>query len=205
MERRFFLTTSLLALPVLSFAKWSGKVFKKMGLKPLIVRADESRYFGKDTKKDANFGRCILSSKDTGNQLYIGADVKKSNLKKGGPGLHIHYADDETFYVISGEFIFQIKDELYLGKAGDTVFVPKGVEHTYANPYDNNPGELLVIHTPISPSLEKFYEVFNKIGYMNEKMLKENFEPEVLQDIMKNNAFVGPPIDIEAALKSLKK
>ncbi len=28
----------------------------------------ESRYFGKDTKSEANFGRCIISSKDTENQ-----------------------------------------------------------------------------------------------------------------------------------------
>ena len=63
----------------------------------------------------------------------------------------------------------------------------------------------MIIHQPISPSLEKFYQVFSKIGYMNDNMLRENFEPEVLADLMKNNAFVGSPIDIKTALKTLKK
>ncbi|WP_262920609.1 hypothetical protein [Chryseobacterium timonianum] len=40
---------------------------------------------------------------------------------------------------------------------------------------------------------------------MNDNMLRENFEPEVLADLMKNNAFVGSPIDIKTALKTLKK
>ncbi len=171
--------------------------------KSLIVLSGESRFFGKDTTSDAHFGRCILSSADTDNQLYIAGGTKNGFKEKGGPGLHIHYSDDEIFYVVSGEFLFQIEEEYFLGKTGDTVFVPKGIAHTYANPIENNPGELLVIHNPISPNLEKFYAVFCKTGYMNEQMLKDNFEPEVLEDLMKNNEFVGSPIDIEIALKNI--
>lgn len=204
MERRKFFLTSMLAAPLMAFAKWTDINFLKTNKKAFLVSAKESRFFGKDTTSDANFGRCIISSADTENQLYIAGETKNSNKEKGGPPLHIHYQDDEVFYVISGEFLFQLEDKIFMGKTGDTVFVPRGLAHTYANPVDNNPGELLIIHQPISPSLEKFYEVFCKLGYMNEKMLQENFEPEVLKDITKNNAFVGPPIDIEAALKKLK-
>ncbi|RYF89277.1 MAG: cupin domain-containing protein [Chitinophagaceae bacterium] len=204
MERRKFLLASLLAAPFSAFAKWTESISFKKNKKAFIVRADESRFFGKNTASDANFGRCIISSADTDNQLYIAGETKNSNKKRGGPGLHIHHQDDEIFYVVSGEFLFQLGEEIILGKAGDTVFVARGLAHTYANPIDNNPGELLIIHQPISPSLEKFYEVFSKIGYMNEKMLQENFKPDVLEDLMKNNAFVGPPIDIDAAMKKLK-
>ena len=140
MKRRNFLTASLLALPILSFAKWADFIFRKKMGKARIVRAIESRYFGEDTKSEANFGRYIISSKDTENQLYIGADVERSNLEKGGPCLHIHHQNDEIFYVISGAFLFQINEEIFMGKKGDTVFVPRGMAHTYANPYDNNPG-----------------------------------------------------------------
>ena len=204
MERRKFVFTSLLAGSIVSFTKWTDLSFLKKPKKAFVVKQNESRFFGKNDAKDANFGRCIISSSDTENQLYIAGETKNSNAKKGGPGLHIHYQDDEIFYVVSGEFLFQLEDEIILGKSGDTIFVPRGLPHTYANPIDNNPGELLIMHQPISPSLEKFYEVFSKIGYMNNKMLQENFEPEVLKDLMKNNAFVGPPIDIEAAMKKLK-
>jgi len=40
---------------------------------------------------------------------------------------------------------------------------------------------------------------------MNEKMLKENFEPEILADLTKNNVFVGVQIYIDAALRKLKQ
>jgi len=204
MERRNFLLTTLLVAPFAAFAKWTDSSFFKKTKKAFLVRANESRFFGINNASGANFGRCMVSSADTANQLYIAGDTKNSNKEKGGPGLHIHYQDDEIFYVVSGAFIFQLGDEFIMGNAGDTVFVPRGLAHTYANPIDNNPGELLIIHQPISPSLERFYQVFSKLGYMNPKMLQENFEPEVLKDIMKNNEFVGPPIDIEAAMKKMK-
>ena len=204
MKRRKFLLTSLLSAPFAVFAKWSDLSFMNRTKKAFLINANESRFFGKNMPSEAHFSRCMISSVDTDNQLYIAGGTKNSNKEKGGPGLHIHYQDDEIFYVVSGEFLFQLEDKIVLGKAGDTVFAPRGLAHTYANPIDNNPGELLIIHQPISASLEKFYHVFSKLGYMSEEMLQENFEPEDLEDLWKNNAFVGPPIDIEAALKKFK-
>ncbi|WP_165601784.1 cupin domain-containing protein [Chryseobacterium sp. CBo1] len=87
------------------------------------------------------------------------ATVVKS---KGGPSLRIHHQDDEIFHVISGAFLFQINEKIFRSKKGDNVFVPKSTAHTYAKSYDKNLGELLIIHQPISPSLEKFYQVFFK-------------------------------------------
>ena len=205
MKRRNFLISSILAAPLLTLSNWAIQPLWKNTKKALVVKNGESRFFGKNTTADSNYGRCIISSVDTQNQLYIAGGSKNSNTKKGGPALHIHHQDDEIFYVVSGEFLFQLENEIILGKAGDTIFAPRGLPHTYANPMDNNPGELLTIHQPISPSLEKFYEVFSRIGYMDEKMLQENFEPEILADLMKNNVFVGPPIDVDAALKKLKQ
>ena len=77
---------------------------------------------------------------DTENQLYISADANLSNKEKGGPALHIHHKDDEIFYVISGEFLIQLGDEISLIKKGDTVFIPRGTKLTFANQIENNPG-----------------------------------------------------------------
>ena len=35
-------------------------------------------------------------------------------------------------------------------------------------------------------------------------MLENNFDSDTLTDLMKNNVFVGPPIDVDAALEKLK-
>jgi len=207
MERRKFLITSLLAAPFTALAKFNflpSKILGRRLKKGMIVRADESRFFGKKTSSKDTYGRCIISSADTDGQLYIGADANLSNKEKGGPALHIHYLDDEIFYVVSGEFLIQLDGEISLIKKGDSVFIPRGTKHTYANHIENNPGELVIIHQPISPELEKFYDVFCHNGYMNEEQMGKLFTQEELKTLMTNNAFVGPPIDIEVALKKIK-
>lgn len=208
MERRKFLLTSLLAVPITAFAKFNLFAQKKSITDPekgLIVRSGESRFFGKKTAAKDTYGRCILSSIDTRNQLYISAGSNLSNKQKGGPALHIHHKDDEIFYVVSGEFLIQLGDEVSLIKQGDTVFVPRGTKHTFANHIENNTGELLTIHQPISPELEKFYDVFCQIGYMDEAQMNKAFTQEELRALLANNTFVGPPIDIDTALRKLKE
>lgn len=206
MERRKFLLTSLLTVPLTALAKFAF-LTEKINPKPkngFIVRTPESRFFGKKTSSKGTYGRCMLSSVDTDNQLYLSAGADLSNKEIGGPALHVHHKDDEIFYVISGEFLIQIENEVSLIKKGDTVFIPRGIPHTFANHIVDNPGELLTIHQPISPELEKFYDVFCHNGYMNEEQMSKLFTKDELKMLFANNAFVGPPIDIELALKTLK-
>ncbi|WP_165570281.1 cupin domain-containing protein [Chryseobacterium sp. FH1] len=205
MKRRNFITTALLSIPAFSLANLLSEPKKKklQNEKPYHLKSNESRFFGKTASAENLHGRCIVSSADTDSQLYISSASKLTNAEIGGPALHIHHQSDEIFFVASGEFLFQINDDVFFGNEGDTVFVPKGVPHTFANPVAGNPGNLVIIHQPINENLEKFYELFCKIGYMNEKILQENISPELLQDIMKNNVYVGPPIDVESAMKNL--
>ena len=48
------------------------------------------------------------------------------------PPLHIHHDCAETFYVLVGEFKFEVGSELTTGSTGTFVFIPK-VPHTYTN------------------------------------------------------------------------
>jgi quercetin dioxygenase-like cupin family protein len=48
-----------------------------------------------------------------------------------GPPRHIHYDADETFVVLSGEILVWLDGETTRVGAGETAFVPRGVEHTY--------------------------------------------------------------------------
>ena len=207
MERRKFLLTSLLASPLAGLAKFNLVAEKETSDRPdkgIVVKANESRFFGKKTLPKGTYGRCILSSTDTEKQLFISSGTDLTYKKKGGPPLHIHHKDDEVFYVISGEFLFQMDDEFILAKTGDTVFCPRGSAHTFSNPIENNPGNMLIVHQPISPELEKFYDIFFQDGYLSENHLKELLTADELKTLMTNNPFVGPPIDIDAALAKLK-
>ncbi len=64
-----------------------------------------------------------------------------------GPPLHVHHRDDEAWHVLEGALLFRFEDRSVDVKAGDTVFAPAGVAHTYGNP---GPGEVryLIIATP---------------------------------------------------------
>src|SRR6266566_2919901 len=48
--------------------------------------------------------------------------------------LHVHYADDEAWYVLEGTLAFRLGDQQFEAPAGTAVFAPRGVPHTYWNP-----------------------------------------------------------------------
>jgi mannose-6-phosphate isomerase-like protein (cupin superfamily) len=45
--------------------------------------------------------------------------------------LHVHYSDDEAWYILEGTLTFRFHDRTIEAPAGTTVFVPAGVPHTY--------------------------------------------------------------------------
>ena len=64
-----------------------------------------------------------------------------------GPPLHVHTREDELFYVLEGEVVFQIADQRILAKVGTTVFLPRGSVHTYQN-FTGHTARLLIMVTP---------------------------------------------------------
>ena len=48
-----------------------------------------------------------------------------------GPPLHIHHDEDETFYILEGEFRFKQGETTRHARAGDTVYLPKGLPHGF--------------------------------------------------------------------------
>jgi quercetin dioxygenase-like cupin family protein len=47
------------------------------------------------------------------------------------PPLHLHRTEDEVFHVLEGEFRVRVQDREHRLRAGDVLFSPKGVPHTY--------------------------------------------------------------------------
>ena len=88
-----------------------------------------------------------LSTNDTGGGLYV---FEHSNMGTGGPPRHVHDEQDEWFYVIKGEFLFEVGDETFRLKAGDSLFAPRKVAHGWAHISDE-PGTLLTAVSPVGP------------------------------------------------------
>jgi quercetin dioxygenase-like cupin family protein len=61
--------------------------------------------------------------------------------------MHTHTHEDEYSYVLEGEVGVQVGDEVTVGKPGDLIFKPRGVQHAFWNPGDQ-PARLLEIISP---------------------------------------------------------
>ena len=86
-----------------------------------------------------------------------GAYSLAENRRDPGSGVdpHTHSIEDESFYIVEGQFTFQIGERSIEAPAGTLVFGPKGVRHSYKNT-GTTPGRLLVLSSPAG--FEKFLE-----------------------------------------------
>jgi quercetin dioxygenase-like cupin family protein len=73
--------------------------------------------------------RWHVVSEQTGGSFALGEVLVRSG---GEPPLHIHAREDETFYVLEGEVTFRRGNELIEARPGDTVLMPRGVQHGFA-------------------------------------------------------------------------
>ncbi len=78
---------------------------------------------------------------------------------KGGPPRHLHYEQDEWFYVLAGEFDFEVgvagsAQRLRLTE-GDSLLAPRRVPHVWAS-IGEGPGRILAAVTPAG-KLEAFF------------------------------------------------
>jgi len=79
-------------------------------------------------------------------------------FRKGGePPAHFHTKEDETFYILEGEICFHIGDKKFTAKAGDLVYGPKTVPHSFSLVTDTAKALLLI--TPAG--IETFFKEFS--------------------------------------------
>jgi quercetin dioxygenase-like cupin family protein len=85
------------------------------------------------------------------------SQVEIDDPRGSAPPLHIHHQEDETFYVLDGELTVFAGDETIDATAGDFVFVPSGVTHTYL--VRSEWARMLVTFSPAG-----FEELFVELG-----------------------------------------
>lgn len=64
-----------------------------------------------------------------------------------GPPLHVHTREDEWFYVLEGEIVFELDGERVTVGPGGSVWLRRGVAHAYQN-FTDRDARLLIITTP---------------------------------------------------------
>src|SRR5215467_3872478 len=123
-----------------------------------------------------------LHGRDTGGLVSA---VESHDVTGGGPPLHIHHREDETFQILEGDYEWTIGGETFVAQKGATLFAPRGVPHTYRY-LSQSPGRLMCVITP--SGFEGFFE---EIGAMIPQQQQEI--PRVIEVAKKYGLEILPP------------
>jgi mannose-6-phosphate isomerase-like protein (cupin superfamily) len=77
-----------------------------------------------------------------------------------GPPPHIHHREDESFYVLEGDYELLVGSNTARAGAGYLLYVPKGILHAHKN-VGEGVGRMLVTQTP-GGLYERFFEEVGK-------------------------------------------
>ena len=112
------------------------------------------------------------------------AALEAVNHPGEGPPLHFHGREDETVYVLEGDFRWKLGDELSVTGPGSFVFIPRGLPHTW-QVIGERSGRMLITFAPAG--MEGFFE---KLSSLTEFDL-EAFRAAAAEHGME---VVGPPL-----------
>ena len=127
---------------------------------------------GKPLRVLGNSWTIKASREETGGAIA----VREGTFRPGsGAPAHLHHQHEETFYVLEGEFAFQLGTQTVKATAGTFVFVPRDVPHVFENTGDRS-GRILGIMTP--GGYEKFFEELAQLppGPPDRTQFQEIFE-----------------------------
>jgi quercetin dioxygenase-like cupin family protein len=77
-----------------------------------------------------------------------------------GPPLHVHNTQDESWYVLDGEFLFEVDGREIYARTGDTVFAARGTCHAFQN-IGTTTGRMLT--TVVPGGLDVFFEELERV------------------------------------------
>jgi mannose-6-phosphate isomerase-like protein (cupin superfamily) len=181
MKRRNFILSSLVASPMI-LSKSSLKLTNSKS-KAFTVKAGEARYGVHTPFKGVNPNDLKISKNDTDGSLamfeYIGNE-------KTGPSLHMHLKQDEVFYICEGEFLFVVGEEKSILKAGDTIFLPRNVPHTWKQLSDKSK---IIYWVSPAGKMEDFFITMSKVSKPPTMEELQNFHKD--HDMV----ILGPPLD----------
>ena len=153
--------------------------------KGILVANGKDRFEKPLSLFDGDKFYCKVSAKDTDGDLYI---FDSTRLKEGGPPLHFHYNQDEWWYIISGEYLIKVGEETFHAKAGDCVFGPRGVPHTFAKVGEAE-SKLIMLFQPAG----KMEEWFNLVN--NGVVAKMSEEEKDAARKAHGFEHIGPPLN----------
>lgn len=100
----------------------------------------------------------LISGETTGGSS---ATIIQISPAGGGPPPHRHSNEDESFYVLEGDYEFLVDGEWVKASTGDAMHRRRGTVHTFRN-CGSTTGRLLITVTPAG--LEKYLEEISPLA-----------------------------------------
>lgn len=170
------------ALPFLSLAQHTYAAEAKAGTGKAVfvgAGADATGTAHKGPRAGTHLDFKVLT-KDTAGGLFL---LEHRNIPQGGPVRHLHYVQDEWFYLIEGDrIVVEVGDQRFTLKPGDSVLAPRNVPHVWAY-IGEKPGRMLMGFTPAG-QMEDFFVASSK-GPVDAKLAEAH-----------GMKWVGPPLDV---------
>jgi quercetin dioxygenase-like cupin family protein len=153
MKRRSFLKASAALLPAAGLKEFAlAQVAAAPTSSALHVVESGKDRFGEAHSRGFSNILFKVAAHETGGGLFI---IEHTNLVRGGPPLHLHPHQEEWFYVMEGEVLFQVGGERKKLSKGESVLAPRNVPHAFTS-VSEGPGRLLIAFTPAG-KMEEFF------------------------------------------------
>jgi len=112
--------------------------------------------------------------------------IENTFTEKGGPARRLHDNQDEWFYAVTGEFIFEVGRDKYRLQPGDSLLAPRLVPHAWL--YTGGHGSRILIAFTPAGKMESFFREVTKTKAMpaNDPELWRAHDMELL----------GPPLTV---------
>ena len=123
----------------------------------IVVPADQDRW-GSSMSESATDVWTKLSSQDTNGAWSAFESLVPKELSIP---LHFHHGEDEWFWVLSGQFLFEVGGQRSLLTQGTSLFAPRKIPHRWKN-VSGGLGRLLIIAQPAG-RVEGFFVALAKL------------------------------------------
>ncbi len=148
---------------------------------PILVAAGEDR-FGEQRGLGVSAIQFKVMPGDN-QDVFI---LENTFHEKGGPARHLHYEQDEWFYIAEGEFVMEIGQVRFRLSPGDSILGPRKIPHVWAFTGGQR-GRILIAFLPAG-RMESFFR----------EVTKANAMPPQDPDLWRAHGMelMGPPLQI---------
>jgi len=181
MKRRSFLKGAAASFPVAGMGGYA------LGQAAVASAAGEAHLVGAGQDRlgethSLGFSTILFKvlPRETSGGLFV---IEHKGLGHGGPPFHFHLHQDEWFYVIEGEVLFQLGNERKRLSAGESVLGPRMVPHGFMG-VGEKPAHMVIAFTPAGMMEAFFREAAVPNGPAMDARLFAKYDMQ----------YVGPPL-----------